>query len=124
MPWCGLQIRPASPKYDERSFFYTTPALHPQVASPPKPSRPSLPTVPPFTPGPATSHQLSAVTPGVPVPDSTGSKAGQAGVSRQPPSPWATPMLGAHAVAARAVHAEPGTVVKRALQPELAGMNL
>ena len=27
------QVRPASPKYDERTFFYTTPSLHPRSAS-------------------------------------------------------------------------------------------
>ena len=36
-----MQIRPASPKYDERSFFYTTPALHPKSPGKP-PSKPPL----------------------------------------------------------------------------------
>ncbi|KAK9818869.1 hypothetical protein WJX74_003598 [Apatococcus lobatus] len=43
------EVRPASPKYDERTFFYTTPALHPPPsATKPKPTpfRPPPPVLP------------------------------------------------------------------------------
>lgn len=64
------EIRPASPKYDERSFFYTTPRLNP--------ARPSLqrPVASWMPPNVAPSAEVTEVvpctlkTPAAPVPPS------------------------------------------------------
>jgi hypothetical protein len=73
-------MRPASPKYDERSFFYTTPRLNParsSLASPLPQPQPHAPQPSPWaTPNLAPALQLHRAAPSAALTPGTASTSG------------------------------------------------